>query len=52
MCKEGKVMGYVIVGGVCLVIGATIGIFIMALCVASKNAEISIENMEKEEEQR
>lgn len=45
-------MGYVIVGGICLVIGATIGIFTMALCVASKNAEISIENMEKEEEQR
>lgn len=44
-------MGYVIVGGVCLLIGATIGIFTLALCVASKNTEMSIENMEKEDKE-
>lgn len=39
-------MGYVIVGGVCLFIGAFIGIVVMALMVSIKNVEISMEGLE------
>lgn len=40
-------MGYVIVGGICFILGAFIGACLVALMVACKNAgEIELENEE------
>lgn len=41
-------MGYVIVGGICLLVGAFLGIMIMALMVSIKNVEISMEGLEND----
>lgn len=41
-------MGYVIVGGVCLVVGAVIGIFLIALVSLNANTE-SVEQKPKDE---
>jgi uncharacterized protein YneF (UPF0154 family) len=44
-------MGYVLVGGVCLFIGVVIGVFIVALCTASKYGDSQLENMYKDDEE-
>lgn len=41
-------MSYVVVGVICLVAGAVLGMFGLALCVASKNMDVHVENISRE----